>query len=268
MKKVLTIAGSDSCGGAGIQADIKTMSAMGVYGMSVITVVTAQNTLGVSGVFEMPKDIVEEQLKAIFEDIEVDSVKIGMLSGIEIIKTVTDSLKKYKAENIVIDPVMLSKNKYKLLKEEAFAEMQRFIGIGTLVTPNIPEAEVLASMKINNEEDIIEAAKRIQKFGVKNVLVKGGHREDNCTDILLMENGEIIKYFGTRIDAVNTHGTGCTLSSAIASLLAKGNSIEESVRGGKEYITQAIKDSFSIGSGVGPLGHFIDIYKKTGIDFE
>lgn len=268
MKKVLTIAGSDSCGGAGIQADIKAMSAMGVYGMSVITAVTAQNTLGVSGVFEMPKDIVEEQLKAIFEDIEVDSVKIGMLSGIEIIKTVTDSLKKYKAENIVIDPVMLSKNKYKLLKEEAFTEMQRFIGIGTLVTPNIPEAEVLASMKINNEEDIIEAAKRIQKFGVKNVLVKGGHREDNCTDILLMENGEIIKYFGTRIDAVNTHGTGCTLSSAIASLLAKGNSIEESVRGGKEYITQAIKDSFSIGSGVGPLGHFIDIYKKTGIDFE
>lgn len=268
MKKVLTIAGSDSCGGAGIQADIKTMSAMGVYGMSVITAVTAQNTLGVSKVLEMPKNIVEEQLKAIFEDIEVDSVKVGMLSSIDIIKIVIDSLKKYKAKNIIIDPVILSKNKYRLLKEEAFREMQRFIGIGTLVTPNIPEAEVLAAMKIKNEEDIIEAAKRIQKFGVKNVLVKGGHREDSCTDILLLENGEIVKYFGTRIDAVNTHGTGCTLSSAIASQLAKGNSIEESVRLGKEYITQAIKDSFSIGKGIGPLGHFIDIYKKSGIYFE
>lgn len=268
MKKVLTIAGSDSCGGAGIQADIKTMSAMGVYGMSVITAVTAQNTLRVSGVHEMPKEIVAEQLKAIFEDIEVDSVKVGMLSGIEIIRIVSEFLKKYKAKNIVIDPVMLSKNKYKLLKEEAFIEMQRFIGIGTLVTPNIPEAEVLASMEIEKEDDIIEAAKKIQKFGVKNVLIKGGHREDGCTDILLLENGEIIRFFGTRINAVNTHGTGCTLSSAIASQLAKGNSIEESVRKGKEYITQVIKDSFSIGKGIGPLGHFIEIYKKSGVDFE
>lgn len=267
MKKVLTIAGSDSSGGAGIQADIKTMSAMGVYGMSVVTAVTAQNTMGVSKVLEMPKDIVEEQLKAIFEDIEVASVKVGMLSGVEIIKIVTDSLKKYKAKNIVIDPVMLSKNKYKLLKEEAFTEMKRFIGIGTLVTPNIPEAEVLASMEIKNEEDIIEAAKKIQKFGVKNVLVKGGHREDNCTDILLLENRKIIRFFGTRIDVVNTHGTGCTLSSAIASQLAKGNSIEESIKIGKEYITQVIKDSFSLGKGIGPLGHFIEIYKKSGIDF-
>ncbi|MDU1911777.1 bifunctional hydroxymethylpyrimidine kinase/phosphomethylpyrimidine kinase [Fusobacterium sp.] len=268
MKKVLTIAGSDSCGGAGIQADIKTMSAMGVYGMSVITAVTAQNTLGVSKIQELSEDIIKEQLKAIFEDIEVDSIKIGMLSSIEIIKTVTDSLEKYRAKNIVIDPVMLSKNKCKLLREEALIELKRFIGIGTLVTPNIPEAEVLADMKIKNEEDIIEAARKIQDFGVKNILIKGGHRADNCTDILLLENGEIIKFFGKKIEAVNTHGTGCTLSSAIASLLAKGNSIEESVRFGKEYITQAIENSFSIGKGIGPLGHFIDIYKKSGIDFE
>lgn len=268
MKKVLTIAGSDSCGGAGIQADIKTMSALGVYGMSVITAVTAQNTLGVSKVEELSVDIVREQMKAIFEDIKVDSVKIGMLSSIEIIKIVTDILEKYNARNIVIDPVMMSKNKYRLLKEEALTEMKRFIGIGTLVTPNIPEAEVLAGIEIKNEEDIVRAAEKIQDFGVKNVLIKGGHRENNCTDILLLENGEIIKFFGRRIDAVNTHGTGCTLSSAIASFLARGNSVEESVRLGKEYITQVIKDSFSIGKGIGPLGHFIRIYKKSGIDFE
>ncbi|CAK7035353.1 bifunctional hydroxymethylpyrimidine kinase/phosphomethylpyrimidine kinase [Fusobacterium varium] len=268
MKKVLTIAGSDSCGGAGIQADIKTMSALGVYGMSVITAVTAQNTLGVLKVQELSGDIIKEQLKAIFEDIEVDSIKIGMLSSTEIIKIVTDSLEKYNAKNIVIDPVMLSKNKYKLLKEEALIEMKRFIGIGTLVTPNIPEAEVLAHMEIRNEEDIIKAARKIQSFGVKNVLIKGGHREENCTDILLLENDKIVKFFGRKIEAINTHGTGCTLSSAIASFIAKGNSIEESVRQGKEYITQAIKNSFSIGEGIGPLGHFIEIYKKSGIDFE
>lgn len=268
MKKVLTIAGSDSCGGAGIQADIKTMSAMGVYGMSVITAVTAQNTLGVFKVQELSQDIVKEQLKAIFEDIEVDSIKIGMLSSTEIIKIVTDFLKRYKGKNIVIDPVMLSKNKCKLLKEEALIEMKRFIAIGTLVTPNIPEAEVLADMDIKNEEDIIKAARKIQNLGVKNVLIKGGHRKDNCTDILLLENGETVNYFGKKIEAINTHGTGCTLSSAIASLLAKGNSIEESVRLGKEYITQTIKDSFPIGKGIGPLGHFVNIYKKSGIGFE
>ena len=268
MKKVLTIAGSDSCGGAGIQADIKTMSALGVYGMSVITAVTAQNTLGVLKVQELSGDIIKEQLKAIFEDIEVDSIKIGMLSSTEIIKIVTDSLEKYNAKNIVIDPVMLSKNKYKLLKEEALIEMKRFIGIGTLVTPNIPEAEVLAHMEIKNEEDIIKAARKIQSFGVKNVLIKGGHREANCTDILLLENDKIVKFFGRKIEVINTHGTGCTLSSAIASFIAKGNSIEESVRQGKEYITQAIKNSFSIGTGIGPLGHFIEIYKKSGIYFE
>lgn len=268
MKKVLTIAGSDSCGGAGIQADIKTMSAMGVYGMSVITAVTAQNTQGVSKVQELSEDIIKEQMKAIFEDIEVDSVKIGMLSSTEIIKTVTNSLEKYKAKNIVIDPVMLSKNNCKLLKEEALADMKRFIGIGTLVTPNIPEAEVLADMEIKTEEDMIKAARKIQNFGVKNVLIKGGHRKDNCTDILLLENGEIVKFFGKKIETVNTHGTGCTLSSAIASLMAKENSIEESVRLGKEYITLAIENSFSIGKGIGPLGHFINIYKKSGIDFE
>lgn len=268
MKKVLTIAGSDSCGGAGIQADLKAMSAMGVYGMSVITAVTAQNTMGVFGVQEISKEIIEQQISVIFEDIEVDAVKIGMLSSSEIIKSITEMLKKYNAKNIVIDPVMVSKSKYKLLKDEAIEELKKFIGLGTLVTPNIPEAEILAGMEIKNEEDMITAAKKIQGLGAKNILLKGGHREDNCTDVLLLENGKVIKYPGERIDTINTHGTGCTLSSAIASLIGKGNSVEESVRLGKEYITEAIKNSFAIGRGVGPVGHFIDMYKKAGIDYE
>lgn len=268
MKKVLTIAGSDSCGGAGIQADLKAMSAMGVYGMSVITAVTAQNTMGVFGVEEMSKEIIENQIKVIFEDINVDSVKIGMLSSSEIIETIGEALKKYKAKNIVIDPVMVSKSEYKLLKDEAIKALKKFIALGKLVTPNIPEGEILAGMKIENEDDMIEASKRIQKLGAKNVLMKGGHRLDNCTDILVLEDGKIVRYEGSRIDTKNTHGTGCTLSSTIASLIAKGYSIEESVKIGKEYITEAIRNSFAIGHGVGPVGHFVDLYKKAGVSYE
>ncbi len=268
MKKVLTIAGSDTCGGAGIQADLKAMSALGVYGMSAITAVTVQNTMGVFGVQEISNEIIEKQIEAIFDDIEVDAVKVGMLSSSEIINAIGKTLKKYNAKNVVIDPVMVSKSKYKLLKDEAIEALKKFISVGTLVTPNIPEAEILADMTITNEEEMIEAAKKIQDLGAKNVLVKGGHREDNCTDILLLENGEVVKYPGVRIDTINTHGTGCTLSSSIASLIAKGNSIEESVRLGKEYITEAIKNSFAIGHGVGPVGHFVDLYKKAGMNYE
>ncbi|MCI6151890.1 bifunctional hydroxymethylpyrimidine kinase/phosphomethylpyrimidine kinase [Fusobacterium perfoetens] len=268
MKHVLTIAGSDTCGGAGIQADLKAMSALGVYGMSVITAVTAQNTNGVFGVQEISKEIIEKQIEVIFEDIRVDAVKIGMLSSIEIIESITKMLKKYNVKNIVIDPVMVSKSKYKLLKDEAIEALKKFVALGTLVTPNIPEAEILADMEIRNEEEMIEAAKKIQNLGAKNVLVKGGHREDNCTDVLLLENGEIVKFPGVRIDTINTHGTGCTLSSSIASLIAKGNSVEEAVCQGKDYITEAIKNSFSIGHGVGPVGHFIDLYKKAGMNYE
>lgn len=268
MKKVLTIAGSDSCGGAGIQADLKAMSALGVYGMSVITAVTAQNTQGVFGVQEISKEIIQKQIEVIFEDIEVDAVKVGMLSSSEITEAIGEMFKKYNVKNIVIDPVMVSKSKYKLLKDEAIEALKKFISLGTLVTPNIPEAEILADMKIENEDEMIEAAKKIQRLGAKNVLIKGGHREDNCTDILLLEDGRVIKFLGVRIDTINTHGTGCTLSSSIASLIAKGNSIEEAVRLGKEYITEAIKNSFSIGHGVGPVGHFIDLYKKAGMKYE
>lgn len=268
MKKVLTIAGSDSCGGAGIQADLKAMSAQGVYGMSVITAITAQNTKGVFAVQEIDLDIIKKQIEVLYEDIDIDAVKIGMLSSSDIIKVVYETLKDVNAKNIVIDPVMVSKSGYYLLKEEAIEALKEFLKIGTLVTPNIPEAEILANMKIENEEDMILAAKKIKTLGAKNVLMKGGHREDNCTDILLTDKDEVIKFLGERFETKNTHGTGCTLSSTIASYIGKGYSVEESVRLGKEYITQVIKNSFSIGEGVGPVGHFIDLYKKAGVDFE
>lgn len=268
MRKVLTIAGSDSCGGAGIQADLKAMSALGVYGMSVITAVTAQNTMGVFGVQNISEEIIKKQIEVIFEDIEVDAIKIGMLSSSKITKAIQETLGRYSAKNIVIDPVMISKSKYKLLQDEAIESLKEFVKIGTLVTPNIPEAEILSGMEIKNEEDMIKAAKKIKKLGVKNVLVKGGHREDNCTDILLLENGEIVKFYGERIESINTHGTGCTLSSAIASLLGKGYSVEEAVGLGKKYITLAIKNSFGLGKGVGPVGHFVDLYEKAGVDYE
>lgn len=268
MKNILTIAGSDSCGGAGIQADLKAMSAQGTYGMSVITAITAQNTKGVFAVQELDLDIIKKQIEVLYEDIDVSSVKIGMLSSSNIIRTVHETLANVKAKNIVIDPVMISKSGYYLLKEDAIEALKDFLKIGTLVTPNIPEAEVLSDMKIETEEDMIKAAKRIKSFGAKNILIKGGHREDNCTDILLTENDEIIRFEGVRFETKNTHGTGCTLSSTIASYIGKGLSIEESVRLGKGYISEAIKNSFSIGEGVGPVGHFIDLYKKAGVYFE
>jgi hydroxymethylpyrimidine/phosphomethylpyrimidine kinase len=267
MKKVLTIAGSDSCGGAGVQADLKTMSAIGVYGMSVITAVTAQNTLGVFDVLEIDKKMVAKQIQCIFDDIEVDAVKIGMVSNAEIINTIGECLIKYKAKNIVIDPVMVSKSGYFLLKKEAISEMKNLISIADVVTPNIPEAEVLAGIKITCEDDMKKSAEIIAKLGAKGVLIKGGHRCNDANDISY--NGkEFITLEGERINTKNTHGTGCTLSSAIASYLAKEFSMEESLKLSKQYINEAIKNSFSIGKGVGPVGHFIDLYKKGGIKYE
>ncbi|AYD41473.1 bifunctional hydroxymethylpyrimidine kinase/phosphomethylpyrimidine kinase [Clostridium fermenticellae] len=266
MKKVLTIAGSDSCGGAGIQADLKTMSALGVYGMSVITAITAQNTVGVKKSMDVDSDMIEAQIKAIFDDIKVDAVKIGMVSNSNSIEVIKKLLIKYKASNIVLDPVMVSKSGYHLLKVKAEESLKQLVEIADLVTPNIPEAEVLAKMKIKNEDDMKEAAKRIEALGAKNVLVKGGHRLNDANDILLTGN-YFIKVKGKRIDTKNTHGTGCTLSSAIASFLSRGLSISEAVRFSKEYITKAIENSFSIGNGVGPVGHFVELYKSAGIKF-
>ena len=266
MKKVLTIAGSDSSGGAGIQADLKTMSALGVYGMSVITAVTAQNTTGVQDVMDVSTEIVEAQIRAVFDDIEVDAVKIGMLSNSSTIAVIQRLLVEYKAKNIVLDPVMVSKSGYFLLKQEATEAIKDIVKISDIVTPNIPEAEVLAGFKIESRENMEKAAFKIKQLGAKSVLVKGGHRSNDADDILLFHHS-ISNLKGIRINTKNTHGTGCTLSSAVASHLAKGCSIYESVILSKEYITKAIENSFDLGRGVGPVGHFVEIYKKAGIDF-
>lgn len=267
MKNVLTIAGSDSSGGAGIQADIKTMGALGVNGMSVITAITAQNSLGVQNSFPLTSEIIEAQLDSLFSDIEIDAVKIGMVSDVNIIKSIREKLVEYSAKNIVIDTVMVSKNGYHLLNLEAIEELKNLIAISTLVTPNIPEAEILANMKIKNQDDIKEACIEISKIGAKSVLIKGGHSgENSCTDTLYSENS-FYHYTTPRLDIKNTHGTGCTLSSAITTFLAKGKSTPISVELGKKYVTKAIENSFDLGNGIGPLGHFIEIYKRLGIKY-
>lgn len=256
MKRVLTIAGSDSCGGAGIQADLKTFSAHLVYGMSVITSVTAQNTQGVIYSFDLPAEIIEKQIAAIFDDILVDAVKIGMLSSSAIISTVSKSLKFYNAKKIVLDPVMISKSGFKLLKDKAIEDLIKYlIPMCTLITPNIHEASLIAKMKIENVEDMKVACKKIYDLGAKNVLVKGGHLNDDAIDVLF-DGSEYYEFKGIRIETKNTHGTGCTLSSAITSNLAIGFDIVESILRAKDYIQNAIENSFSLGKGVGPVDHF------------
>ncbi len=265
VKKALTIAGSDSCGGAGIQADLKTFSAHGVYGMSVITAVTAQNTQGVFAVQDIYPEIIAKQMEAIFEDIEVNAIKIGMVSQIATIKTVTAKLQYYKPDNIVIDPVMISKSGYHLLQPEAEeALVKELLPLATIVTPNIPEAEVITGVAINNIGEMEEAARRIIALGAGHVLVKGGHLPSEATDVLF--DGQAFTYFAApRIATTNTHGTGCTLSSAIAANLAKGLTMAEAVLRAKEYITIAIKHALAIGKGVGPTNHFYEIYRKAGM---
>ncbi|WP_163192300.1 bifunctional hydroxymethylpyrimidine kinase/phosphomethylpyrimidine kinase [Clostridium thermarum] len=265
MKKVLTIAGSDSSGGAGIQADLKTFSALGTFGMSVITAVTAQNTQGVFAVQDISVEVIKKQIDAIFDDIQVDGVKIGMVSQIETIKVIADQLRKYKPQNIVLDPVMVSKSGYHLLNPEAGEVLiKELVPLADIVTPNIPEAEVITGRKINTYEEMEKAAAIIHHMGAKKVLIKGGHIQGDSTDIIF--EGETYIYLKTpRIVTKNTHGTGCTLSSAIAANLAKGCSIVEAVTAAKEYITTAIEHSLSIGKGVGPTNHFYTLYKKAGM---
>ncbi|MBP2625831.1 MAG: phosphomethylpyrimidine kinase [Firmicutes bacterium] len=265
MKKVLTIAGSDSSGGAGIQADLKSFSANGVFGMSVITAVTAQNTQGVFAVQDIDVDVIEKQIAAIFDDITVDGVKIGMVSRSETIRVVAAGLTKYNATNIVVDPVMISKSGYYLLKPDAVEAMiSCLLPLATIVTPNIPEAEEIAGIGITSLEDMEAAARIIHSIGPKYVLLKGGHREEDATDILF--DGDNFQYLTSpRIATKNTHGTGCTLSAAIAANLARGYNAYEAVACGKEYITTAIEHSFPIGKGVGPVHHFYNLYQKAGM---
>ncbi|TGE31703.1 bifunctional hydroxymethylpyrimidine kinase/phosphomethylpyrimidine kinase [Desulfosporosinus sp. Sb-LF] len=265
MKKVLTIAGSDCSGGAGIQADLKTFSAHGVYGMSVITAVTAQNTQGVFAVQDISRDVIAKQIEAIFEDIEVDGVKIGMVSQVQTIEVISEQLRRYKPQTIVVDPVMVSKSGYHLLNPEAESTLiKELLPLAMIVTPNIPEAEVMTKMSINTLKQMEEASKAIYQMGAKNVLLKGGHLEDDSTDILY--DGREFSYFSTsRIATKNTHGTGCTLSSALTANLALGYHLNEAVSRAKEYITTAIQHSLAIGKGVGPTHHFYELYKKAGL---
>ena len=255
MKTSLSIAGSDSSGGAGVQADIKTMTMNGVYAMSVITALTAQNTMGVRAIFDCTPEFLKEQLDAVFEDIFPDSIKIGMVSSSELIDVIADRLKYYKAKNIVVDPVMVATSGSALIKTDAIKTLiSKLLPISTLVTPNIPEAEVLSDRKIECREDMIKAAKYIGENYGCSVLLKGGHNINDAND-LLYENGRIIWFEGKRIDNPNTHGTGCTLSSAIAANLAKGYNLVESVKNAKEYISGALLYGLDLGKGSGPLNH-------------
>ncbi|MDD4238006.1 MAG: bifunctional hydroxymethylpyrimidine kinase/phosphomethylpyrimidine kinase [Desulfotomaculaceae bacterium] len=261
----LTIAGSDSCGGAGIQADLKTFSALGTYGMSVITAVTAQNTTGVVDVREMDVAIVKNQIDCLFDDIEIDAVKIGMVSSTEIINVIAACLKKYKAVNVVVDPVMVSKSGYYLLRPEAKAALLKLLfPIAAVVTPNIPEAELITNSKIENLEQMKEAARIIYELGPAHVVIKGGHLTEDAIDVLY--DGSSFKYLkGSRIDTRNTHGTGCTFSSAITAHLARGYAVTEAVKLAKDYINGAIAHSIELGHGFGPTGHFYELYRKAGM---
>lgn len=237
----LTIAGSDSSGGAGIQADLKTFSAVGTYGMSVITAITAQNTKGVFQVEELSNEIIKKQIEVVFEDIVPKAVKIGMVSSSEITTIIAETLKKYNPENLVVDPVMISKSGYSLLKKEAKDSLiKHLIPMAYLITPNILEAEEITGIKIKTLEDMKEAGKALLSMGPKYVLVKGGHLEGDSNDILMGKDLFRV-YKSERLNRKNTHGTGCTLSSAIAAYLAIGHPIEEAVDLGKKYITNAIK---------------------------
>ena len=255
MKTALTIAGSDSSGGAGIQADIKTMIANGVYAMSAITALTAQNTTGVTGIMEVAPDFLGEQLDAVFTDIYPDAVKIGMVSGTALITKIAEKLRQYGAKNIVVDPVMVATSGAKLISDDAIAALkEQLLPMACVLTPNIPEAEVLSGMAVKTEEDMIAAAKRISETYGCAVLCKGGHQLNDAND-LLYRDGSYKWFYGKRIDNPNTHGTGCTLSSAIASNLAKGFDLDTSVERAKAYISGALAAMLDLGAGSGPMNH-------------
>ncbi len=259
MRTALSIAGSDSSGGAGIQADIKTMTANGVYAMTAITALTAQNTTGVTGIMEVTPEFLAQQLDSIFTDIRPDAVKIGMVSSSALIETIAEKLKEYKAENIVVDPVMVATSGSKLISDDAIETLKTYLlPISSVLTPNIPEAEVLSGMKVETEEDMILAAKKISETYHCAVLCKGGHQLNDANDLLYRE-GEYKWFYGKRINNSNTHGTGCTLSSAIASNLAKGYDMDESVKRAKDYISGALAAMLDLGKGSGPMKHGFNI---------
>lgn len=262
MRTALSIAGSDSSGGAGIQADVKTMTANGVYAMTAITALTAQNTTGVTGIMEVTPEFLAQQLDSIFTDIRPDAVKIGMVSSSALIQVIAEKLKEYKAENIVVDPVMVATSGSKLISDDAIETLKTcLMPLSSILTPNIPEAEVLAEMKVETEEEMILAAKKISETFHCAVLCKGGHQLNDAND-LLYRDGEYKWFHGKRIQNPNTHGTGCTLSSAIASNLAKEYSMDESVKRAKDYISEALEAMLDLGKGSGPMKHCFNITGK------
>ena len=264
MKTALTIAGSDCSGGAGIQADIKTMTANGVYAMSAITALTAQNTTGVRSILESTPAFLRDQLDAIFEDIFPDAVKIGMVSSSELIRVIAEALRAYRPKNIVLDPVMVATSGAKLISDEAISALEtQLLPLADLLTPNIPEAEVLSGLSIHAAQDMERAARKIAREYGTAVLWKGGHAINDANDLLVLE-GEDYWIPGQRIDNPNTHGTGCTLSSAIAANLAKGYPMVEAIRRAKAYISGALAAMLDLGKGSGPLNHAFAIGGEFG----
>ena len=252
----MTIAGSDSGGGAGIQADLKTFSALGVFGASTLTAITAQNTVGVTAVHEIPTDVIAAQIDAVITDIGADAVKTGMLSSSAIVATVADAVRRHDIANLVVDPVMVAKSGDRLLREEAIATIRNeLIPLAKVVTPNIPEAEDLTGRSIESDDDVHRAAEAIIGMGAKSVVIKGGHRDGPPTDVLY-DGQEFMEFTTERIPSTNTHGTGCTFASAVAAGLAHGLDTPAAVQQAKDYVTAAIRAAYPIGNGHGPLHHF------------
>jgi hydroxymethylpyrimidine/phosphomethylpyrimidine kinase len=267
MKKVykaLTIAGSDSGGGAGIQADLKTFQELKVFGMSALTAVTAQNTLGVQGVYPLSVEAVKQQIESIGTDLGTDAVKTGMLFSSEIIQAVAEKIKQFGWKNIVVDPVMIAKGGAPLLQDEAVSALKNdLLPLATVITPNIPEAEVLTEMTIRTLEDRQKAAKRLHELGVKYVVIKGGHDEGESEAVDLLYDGEEFSYFKSRrVETKHTHGTGCTFAAAITAELAKGSNVKEAVQTAKDFIQAAIENELGIGNGHGPTNHWAYREKK------
>lgn len=258
----MTIAGSDSGGGAGVQADLKTFSALGVYGASTLTAITAQNTVAVTAVHEIPVEIIAAQIEAVVTDIGVDAVKTGMLSSPAIVQVVAREVQRHGVANLVVDPVMVAKSGDALLREEAVDSVRtQLLPLAALVTPNLPEAETLTGMTISSEQDVKEAAAKILGMGARAVVIKGGHREGPASD-LFYDGNDFAEFTSERIDTVNTHGTGCTFASAAAAGLAQGMTVLDAVAQAKRYVTEAIRNSYPLGRGHGPVHHFYEFWTE------
>lgn len=265
LKTALTIAGSDCSGGAGIQADLKTFSANGVFGMSVVTSVVAENTSRVISVENISTNVIADQIDAVFEDIKVDAVKVGMLSDCDRMNIVADKLNRYQPRHVVIDPVMVAKGGHALMEQDALDTLiRRIIPLATVLTPNIPETEAITGISVHTPDDMKRAAELISSMGAKSVLIKGGHLSGDALDIFY-DGSSFTEFCSKRIDTPNTHGTGCTYSSAIAAQLAKGAELKAAVAAAKKYVTTAIEHSLELGRGHGPTNHFYELYVKGNL---